>query len=314
MEPGSDLSARDVPTHVAMMNLLYPRGGVPLDLFYEYWSGGHTQISSRLPGIHQYFQHHLSYEDGRVWPSVDGVERHLPPTEMFYGDAEITFLSAEQLERFVAALTPLMQDEQNVFAKTISYQARGANARTYVDRIPDDSPNGTLRGVLKLMVYLKALQDVPAEDFRRAMQEEVVPALAASPHVAKLRLRLVEKYENEKVTLLAPNVSNYAPPEEQYQGALEIAFASPLELRRFAEGEAWRLGTGTLGRILRAMHAFRVLRMFTVYNHGQITTAGLRTPQVAEQIRRLGAINQLGSDVLELFMGRHTQHGIKRPE
>lgn len=297
-----------------MMNLLYPRHAVPLELFFEYWSGGHTQISSRLPGIHQYFQHHLSYEDGQSWPTVPGVDRHLDPDSRFHGDAEITFLSDGDLERFVAALDPLMQDEQNVFAKTISYQAHGANARTYLDRVPEDSPNGDLSGLLKFLVYLRASSEVTVPEFRRAMQEEVTPALSRSPHLAKVRLRLLEAYENEKVTLLAPNVSNHATPEEQYQGCLEVVFADALELRRFAESESWTSALAVMERVLRAAHAFRALRTFTVYNHGQITTAGLRTPQVAEQIRRLGAINQIGADMLELVMGPHPQLGIKQPE
>jgi hypothetical protein len=312
VEPAADLSARDAPTHVAMMNLLYPRPGVPVELFFEYWSGGHTQISSRLPGIHQYFQHHLSYEEGKAWPGVEGVERHLAPEDMFHGDAEITFLDAEALKRFAAALDPLMHDEQNVFRKTISYQAIDGNARTYLDRLPEDSPNGDLAGVLKLMVYVQA-GDVGTDAFRRALQEEVAPALAGSAHVCKLRLRLPEHYDNDAVTLQAPNVSNHATDAEQYQGAIEIAFATPLELRRLAETEAWATAAAALGRVARAMHPFRVLRTFTVYNHGQITTAGLRTPAVAEQIRRLGAINQVGAQVLDLVMGPHPQLEIKQP-
>jgi hypothetical protein len=311
-QAGSDLSSRDAPTHVAMINLLYPRHGVPLELFYEYWSGGHTQISSRLPGIHQYFQHHLSYEEGAAWPAVAGVESGLAPEDRFYGDAEITFLSADDLDRFAAALSPLMDDEQNVFRKTISYQAPGTNARTYLDRIPDDSPNGDLAGLLKFMVYIRAPETLTVEDFRRVVQDEVAPALSSSPQVTKLRVRLPDVYDNDAVTLLAPNVSNHAPLEEQYQGVIEIAFSSALELRRFAESEEWASASAALAWASRAIHACRVLRTFTVYNHGRITTAGLRTPQVAEQIRRLGAINQLGDEVLDLVMGPHTQLGIKQ--
>jgi hypothetical protein len=294
-----------------MMNLLRRRPGVPLELFYEYWSGGHTQISSRLPGIHQYFQHHLSYEEGAMWPTIEGVDRHLPEQDLFQGDAELTFVSQGDLDAFVAALEPLMHDEQNVFEETISYQALGGNARTYLDRIPEDSPNGDLHGVLKLMVYVQKATAASLEDFRHALREEVAPALASSPHVLKLRLRLVEPYRNDAVTLLAPNVSNRKDEEKQYQGCLELAFASPLELRRFVGSEAWRGSTDVLARVLRAAHAFRALRTYTVYNHGQITTAGLRTPQVAEQIRRLGATNQVGRQVLDLVLGEHVQRSVK---
>jgi len=314
VEPAADLSTRDAATRVAMINLLYPRPGISLELFWEYWSGGHTQISSRLPGIHQYFQHHLSHDEGALWPVVPGVESELAPEARFYGDAEITFLSADDVERFAAALDPLMQDEQNVFRKTISYQALGPNARTYLDRIPDDSPNGDLGGILKFMVYVKASRNVSVDDFRSAMRDGVAASLRSSPDVIKVRLRMPEEYDNDAVTLEAPNVSNHAPRDEQYDAAIEIAFPSALELRRFRADEAWVAAADALERVARAIHPCRVLRTFTVYNHGQITTAGLRTPQVAEQIRRLGATNQIGRDTLALVMGPHPQLGIKQPQ
>lgn len=300
-----DHSSRDAATHAAMMNLLYPKPGLPLELFWEYWSGGHTQISSRLPGIFQYFQHHLSWEAGLAWPEIEGLDRELPAAARFYGDAEITFLSENDLQRFTEALAPLMQDEQNVFRKTISYLALGGNATTLVDRIPEGSPNGDLAGVVKYIVYLQATAPTERDALRAALLDEVGPALAGSEHVLKVRLRIPEYYDNSKVRLSAPRVSNEASDEEQYQGAIEIAFTTPLELRRLVESEEWAQASGALAKVARAQHPLRVLRTYTVYNGGELTTAGLRTPAVAEQIRRLGAINQVDREVVELMIGRH---------
>lgn len=300
-----DRSDRDVLTDLALMTLLRRRRGVPLGSFFEYWSGGHTQISSRLPGMHQYWQHHLDFEAGQTWPELDGVGRELAEADAFEGDAEVTFLQESDSARYFESLHPLMEDEQNVFAETVSYHARGLNARTYLDRIANDSPNGELHGIQKFMVYMQKRERVRAEDFRSAMHGRFAALVANSPHVLKLRLRLPEPYDNDAVVNLAPNVSNFKAPEKQYQACAEVAFASPIELRRFEASEPWKEAGTILAENLRAAHAFRALRTFTVYNHGRITTAGLRTPQVAEQIRCLGAVNQLEDEVLGLVLAAH---------
>lgn len=116
--------------HVAMMNLLWPRAGLTIQTFHEYWSGAHTQISSRLPGIHQYFQHHLDPSAGRLFPGAAHFVGRSPEPLGFYGDVEITFLSQPELDAFAASLAPLMEDEQNVFDETISYQAPGRHVNT----------------------------------------------------------------------------------------------------------------------------------------------------------------------------------------
>ena len=51
----------------------------------------------------------------------------------FYGDAEITFTTKQDLKSFADSLAPLMADEQNVFEKTVSYQAVKENVCTVKD-------------------------------------------------------------------------------------------------------------------------------------------------------------------------------------
>lgn len=294
--------------HVAMMNLLWPRWGLPVQDFYDYWVGAHTQISSRLPGIHQYFQHQLDPDAGRLLPRIDGVVQEFGPGESFYGDAEITFRTAPDLDRFAASLNPLMQDEQNVFSKTISYQAIGGNSRTFLDRTADDSPNGDLGVNQKFMLYLRCRDDVPLEAFRSSVSTEIAPVIAASPGVAKARVRLLEPYDNAAVTLLAPNVSNWEDPADQYQGCIEMVFDDPVARQRFAYSADWARVADLLPAIARTVHPVQALRTFTVYNHGRITTAGLRTPLIADQIRRIGAVNQIGDEVVGLFSRQHTSY------
>ena len=289
--------------HVAMMNLLWPRTGLPRQVFYDYWSGAHTQISSRLPGIHQYFEHHLDAESGMLFPGAVQFTAGSRPHPGFFGDAEITFASAEDLAAFAGALAPLMEDEQNVFDKTISYQAKGEHARTLVDRSLDDSPNGDLGQLEKYMLYLRRAGD---EEAFRDQIVGIAQELAEADDIVKVRYRFPQYYDNEAVTLLAPNVSNYEADGDQVHASLEVVFDDALARRRFGATELSGRLSELLGSACSDVYPTRVLRTFTVYNHGRITLAGLRTPQMAAQIAAIGAINQVDEQTEQLMLREHT--------
>jgi len=294
----------DNEVHVAMMNLLWPRNGLPRQFFYDYWSGAHTQISSRLPGIHQYFQHHLDADLGQAMP---GSENWAPSTSSgFFGDAEITFATAADLSQFAESLNPLMQDEQNVFQKTISYQALGQFTKTLRDDTPDHSPNGDLGTQLKFMIYIQKASHMSRESFREALARDVAEPLVSSPEVSKVRYRLVEYYDNDAVTLLAPNVSNYESVEDQFDACLELVFPDPMARHRFSLTSHKSQVSENIAEMSRGVSCLRAIRTFTVYNCGKITLAGLRTPQMAAQITQMGAVNQISQETYELMLGEHT--------
>jgi len=291
--------------HVAMMNLLWPREGLDRSMFFDYWSGAHTQISSRLPGIHQYFQQHLDADAGQLFPGAkefSDVTAH----PGFFGDAEITFANERDLGEFAAALEPLMQDEQNVFAKTISYQATRENTATIKDTTLDDSPNGDLGSNEKYLLYVRRRLSEGESSFREAMRT-VADRLASSDDVDKVRYRFVEHYDNDAVTLLAPNVSNFEPDSQQIQASIEVVFHDALSRRRYGQSTLCDEVTSILRERSVAVYPMRALRTFTVYNHGQITLAGLRTPQMAAQIAAIGALNQTYGSTRALMLAEHTQ-------
>lgn len=289
--------------HVAMMNLLWPRLGLPVQNFYDYWSGAHTQISSRLPGIHQYFQHHLDPELGKGFP---GYEALTPSATIgFFGDAEITFATTDDLADFAASLSPLMHDEQNVFDKTISYQALGAHTATLKDETGNESPNGDLGSITKFMLYVQKSDALSIADFRFSLVEQIAVLLASSPDVVKVRYRCVEFYDNDAVTLLAPNVVNYEAPADQFEACIELAFLDPMAQRRYANSAVKKSVTSALVELTRGVMVHRAVSTFTVYNHGRITTAGLRTPQMAAQIDANGAVNQESDETIALMLNEH---------
>lgn len=298
----------DDSVHVAMMNLLWPREGLDRSTFYDYWSGAHTQISSRLPGIHQYFQQHLDADAGQLFPGAAEFSNS-GDHPGFFGDAEITFASDQNLADFAAALAPLMEDEQNVFDKTISYQATRENTATLKDTSSDDSPNGDLGSQEKFLLYIRRDLSVDVPHFRERMRAAAA-LLASSDDVTKVRYRLVERYDNDAVTLSAPNVSNFEPDEQQIQGCIEVVFANALARRRYGGSSISDEVTRILQEDAAAVYPTRALRTFTVYNHGRITLAGLRTPQMAAQIAAIGALNQTTGITRRLMLAEHTQAAI----
>ena len=291
--------------HRAMMNLLWPRQGLPVQTFWDYWVGAHTQISSRLPGIHQYFQHQLDPALGRSFPCAGLLDRQPVGAAGFQGDAEITFASAADLAEFASSLDPLMNDEQNVFDKTISYQASGSRTRTFVDLSEDDCPNGDLGRAEKFMLYAQYKQGDDRESTHDVILGELGPRLASAPGVSKVRIRCVDYYDNDAVTLLAPNVSNWEADDSQYQACVEIMFPSALDRRAFGEDANTEVLCRTFASLTRQVTVLRAVRTYTVYNHGRITTAGLRTPQMAAQIAAIGAVNQIGDQVKALVTQEH---------
>ena len=166
-----------------------------------------------------------------------------------------------------------------------------------MDRLPDPAPNGD-ENVLALMVFCKQSTDVGSDEFRACIRERVAPGWASADETLKLRVHLLEPYVNEAAPFFDESgVSHYKAPEKQYQGCIEIVFADALGLRGFAASDAWRSTLDDQRAHMREQHSFRVTRRYCMRYNGKLTLTGLRTAAVADQIRRIGARNQLEPDV-----------------
>lgn len=203
-----------------------------------------------------------------------------------------------------------MSDEENIFEETISYQSFGRNSRTHLDRL-DPTPNGD-HGATKFMVFLKKREGVDVTTFRAFLAKQLAPRLAENPNVLKLRLHLLEEYQNVDVVLdsKSGHVSHYKPPEMQYQAVYEMAFRDPLGMASLHDSSDWKDMVPEQRRHIREAHAGLVTKTYTWLYHGEMTLAALRTAAVADQIRRIGAINQLRPDVTNLMLGRSAQGNI----
>src|SRR5436305_8057917 len=148
-----DFSFRDRDAAVAFYVLLWKRKGISLELFDDYWRNVHGPVCARLPGQHQYWQLHVAHNEGGVWPELPGVQYASDPEAQFDGIAELTFRSVDDRNTWFRAAAILMDDEHNLFSKAIGYNTDPGNSVTYVDAIPDGSPNGAVPAIkLHIMV------------------------------------------------------------------------------------------------------------------------------------------------------------------
>ncbi len=93
---------------------------------------------------------------------------------------------------------------------------------------------------------------------------------------------------------------------------LDLAFATPLERRRFYASDAFAATTHGLSEEVAHATAFAVSGVYTYVRDTQLTLAGLRGSRPAQLIERIGAVNQTGQDVRELI--RRASCGSGRSE
>lgn len=63
--------------------------------------------------------------------------------------------------------------------------------------------------------------------------------------------------------------------------------------------------TTQLVGIARGAAMLRAMSTFTVCNYGQITMAGLRTPQTVAEIAAIDAVNQVSDETMALVLSEH---------
>ncbi len=147
-------------------------------------------------------------------------------------------------QAYIQAFGILMADEHNLFSKAIAYSTSFGNSQTYIDRIPTGEPNGEL-DLTKFHVMVQKSDVVKEEAFRQYLTDIFAPAIVQSDRVIKFRLHLLEPVDNSRSS--DDGVCRYEPLDKQYQAAVEIAFANPLEMERFFASSEYAIATQDLG-------------------------------------------------------------------
>lgn len=298
-----DYAKRDQLGEVAFYVLLWKKKGMDLELFDNYWKDVHGPVCAHLPGQYQYWQFHVAHNDGNIWSIPGDVVNASSPSEQFDGIAELTFKSASDRQTWFQAASILMDDEYNIFSKAIGYNTSPGNSITYVSSIPNSALNGETT-CLKYHCLIRKVDSVSVNEFRQYLKERLIPVFVNSDRVIKSRLHLFEQVDNSRPD--AGAVSHLELPEQQYHGAIEIAFNNRLDMALFLESAEYQAVIKELPRYIKDFKPFPERTAYTFVDNGQITLAGQRSATVAELITKIGASNQTKKDIVSLISGKGT--------
>lgn len=292
---------RDLQGKAVFYVLLWKRKGISLELFNDYWRNVHGPVCARLPGQHQYWQFHLTHNEGGIWPAIEGINYNTPEEDQFDGIAELTFKSDEDRKIWFNAAGILMDDEHNLFSKAIGYNTNPGNSITYVDSIENGAPNG-VTGVEKFHVLVRKADAVSVEEFRQYLRDIFAVKIVCSDLVLKLRLHLFEEIDESRPP--AAGVVHSELEEKEYDAAFEIAFSSRLDLEKFFTSEIYAAAVQNQAKYIKQISPFLERTAYTFVYDSQMTLSGQRTSTAAELITRIGAINQLKNDISALIVGK----------
>lgn len=286
------------PLPVSMLVLLSRRASLPSDAFSPYWQDVHGPMAARLEGPHHYRQLHLQWARG-WWPEQAGIDYEAPAEDRVDGIADMAFLDADGLQRYRERAHLMMEDEPNVFGRSLRYLGdaeTAARATGRMERAAAATPPGP--DELRLCLLLKRHPDAAPEAFSQCLDDLSQAARQAG---AAWELWTLQERDNTQNRLLSVGVDHDAPLPRQYQAMVELAFADALAARRFFQGEAFAAMAAQRSRNLAALHAYRIGHVAPMLLGGRVTLDGLHGHGTARLIRRLGALNQLETPAASVF-------------
>lgn len=263
-----DYSARDRDVNAVLYILIQKKKGMSLDSFYSYWKNVHGPLSAQIPNQYQYWQFHLAHNNGAIWQVLNGTESKILEEDQWDGIAEVTFLSEQDLQKWIHAAVLLGDDEKNFVSKAIVYLTNNANSKTYIDSIEFGAPNGGL-GIVKFHIMVKKANAVTVDDFWKYITDTFASNIVKSDLVIKFRLHLLEEHDNSLPSV--PGVSQYEPLEKQYQAAFEIAFKNHTDLEKFFVSEEYAAAMKYQTKYIRQIAVFSEQDTYTFVYNGKLT-------------------------------------------
>lgn len=201
--------------------------------------GPHSGIISANPGLDEYRQIHLAEDNPGRWPATPGVETAIPADRKIDGIAEVTlrsvFASLQGREQNKLAY----QDEVNVFRRSLLYAGPPNSSRWYDVAAPGEAVGS------RAVVYLRRHDGVSARRFRRFVNQEMVPALAATGVLRELRTQTFMPW-NRKLWD-TPNVAHDNPRDQRLtrrsssaSPTMRLATPSSPAARSAPSASSWR--------------------------------------------------------------------------
>jgi hypothetical protein len=254
-------TAVDVRKHFSSSILLWMRTDQPRQTGMDHWKGPHSGIISASPGLEEYRQIHLAETNPGLWPATEGLETQIPADRKVDGIAEVTFQSVLSPLKGRTQTRLAFKDEVNVFRRTLLYAGAPGTSRWYDVADPAGSVGA------RAVVYLRREDGVSGRAFRRVVQNDLVPALAATEVLTELRTQTFLPWN--KRTWDTPHVAHDNPADQRFHASLVLGFADPAARTAFFQAQA-REQSLTLASVASAVHAYDVSATLTYVENGKI--------------------------------------------
>ncbi|MBC7004547.1 hypothetical protein BIZ37_18455 [Photobacterium sp. BZF1] len=277
------------------------RPDVAHEVSFLYWRDVHGVLASRMEGTYQYRQLHLGYIDPEKLYNVEGiegVELDLPLHDQPNGIAQLLYLSAKDLEAFIecdVTVKYVSKDEPYLVSRNAFTMSVTPETRTFIDR----NCSGLLNGASKNPRYaiaFKKQEGASVDEFRKYLTEFFAEKWSKLGDVQRLRLHLLESYEESPSTFAS--VSHTWDKSKQYQAWIEVELSKDFLISSLFQQSV------DLKKYISAIHAYPVEAVYTFVYDGKPTLVGLRGYHAAEAIQAAGAENQKSEDLLEELYGK----------
>jgi hypothetical protein len=252
----------NVRKHFSSSFLLWMRTDQPRQTGMDYWKGPHSKIASATPGLEEYRQIHLAELNSGLWPATPGVETDIPVERKIDGVAELTFQSLLSPLRSRKQTQLLFKDEVNVFRRTLLYTGLPNSSRWY--QVAEPGGNVGARA----LIYLRRKDGVSAGDFRKLINNELVPALTATGVLRELRTQTFLPWN--KRLWNTPNVAHDNPADQRFHASLSLGFTDAQKRADFFHGREIETLSKTLAPLTSAIHAYDVSAALTYVKDGNI--------------------------------------------
>jgi hypothetical protein len=252
----------NVRKHFSSSFLLWVRSDQPRQTGMDYWKGPHSKIASATPGLEEYRQLHLAEANPGLWPATPGVETAIPVERKIDGVAELTFHSLLSPLRSRKQTQLLFKDEVNVFRRTLLYTGLPNSSRWYQLAEPGENVGA------RALIYLRRRDGVGAGDFRKLINNELVPALTRTGVLRELRTQTFLPWNRRLWN--TPNVAHDNPADQRFHASLSLGFTDAHERAGFFHGREIESLSNTLAPLTAAIHAYDVSAALTYVKDGTI--------------------------------------------
>ncbi|OBI39703.1 hypothetical protein A5708_02940 [Mycobacterium colombiense] len=229
---------------------VWARSDLPRDAVSSYWAGPHARIVTRIAGVSDYRQHHLSASAHGFWPAQGPLlSTEIPTDWVISGVPEVEFDGPlGSMKGLVTKATrALYRDEANIFDRVLANLSIPQGSRVFGAHSDDEATTA--------VVFFRRRADVIAGAFRCLVRDELSRSLITQNGVQEVRAHVF--LPQAKWMWATPGVAHDNPPHRRYHAMLSIR-ADTREVLDAALRRASEAHAAQQRRLCLAAHAYLV--------------------------------------------------------